>query len=138
MSEYKRPLPQVHDYTRPFWEAAKKGVLTLQRCRNCGAYRWYPRPSCVECGSLEFDWTPSKGEGTVYSFTVIRRVVANSPDFQRDIPFTVAEVDLDEGVRVYGRVEGVGPEEVRTGMRVKVLFEPATNDITLYKFTPLK
>ncbi|MCS7137338.1 MAG: Zn-ribbon domain-containing OB-fold protein [Candidatus Caldarchaeum sp.] len=138
MSEYKRPLPQISDYTRPFWEAAKKGELLLQRCRKCGAFIWYPRPSCPECGSLDTEWVPSKGLGTVYSFTVIRRVVANSPDFQRDIPFTVAEVDLDEGVRVYGRLDGVKPEEVKTGMRVKVCFEDATNEISLYKFIPLK
>ncbi len=87
---------------------------------------------------MEVEWVQSKGEGSVYSYTVVRRVVANSPDFQRDIPFVVAEVDLDEGVRIYARVEGVKPEDVRVGMRVKVSFDNVTPEISLYKFQPAK
>ncbi len=136
MSEYKRPLPVVTDYTKPFWEAASRGELLVQRCRKCGFHIWYPRPSCPRCGSLELEWAKSSGLGTVYSYTVIRRVVANSPDFQRDIPFVVAEVDLDEGVRLYGRLD-VKPEDARTGMRVRVEFEKVTPDIALYKFRPV-
>jgi hypothetical protein len=36
MSEYKRPLPAVTDYTKPFWEAASRGGAahtTLQEVR---------------------------------------------------------------------------------------------------------
>ncbi|MEM4410894.1 MAG: Zn-ribbon domain-containing OB-fold protein [Candidatus Caldarchaeum sp.] len=138
MAEYKRPLPQIFEHTKSFWDGCRKGVFMLQHCKSCGGYQWYPRPSCVKCGSLDLEWVPSKGEGTVYSYTVIRRVVANSLDFQRDIPFVVAEVDLDEGVRVYARVEGVKPEEIKAGMRVKLSFDPITPDISLYKFQPLK
>ncbi|MEM2225543.1 MAG: Zn-ribbon domain-containing OB-fold protein [Candidatus Caldarchaeum sp.] len=138
MSEYKRPLPQIFEFTKPFWESCKKGVLMVQRCKACGGYQWYPRTSCVRCGSMEVEWVQSKGEGSVYSYTVVRRVVANSPDFQRDIPFVVAEVDLDEGVRIYARVEGVKPEDVRVGMRVKVSFDNVTPEISLYKFQPAK
>ncbi len=87
---------------------------------------------------MDIEWVPSKGVGTVYSFTVIRRVVANSPDFERDIPFAIAEIDLDEGVRIYARLEGVKLDEVKAGMRVQVAFEEATPEISLYKFRPLK
>ncbi|MEM2231775.1 MAG: Zn-ribbon domain-containing OB-fold protein [Candidatus Caldarchaeum sp.] len=135
MSEYKRPLPQVTEYTQDFWQATKNGALMIQECRKCGHRQWYPRPSCTVCGSLDLGWIKSSGKGTIHSFTVIRRVVANSPDFQRDIPFVVAEVDLDEGVRIYARVEAA-PEQVRVGQRVEARFIEATPDITLYTFTP--
>lgn len=138
MSEYKRPLPQMNEYNQAFWHGAKEGVFRVQRCRKCGGFQWYPRPSCTKCGSLDLEWIDSKGLGTVYSYTIIRRVVANSPDFQKDIPFVVAEIDLDEGVRVYGRVDEVNPEEVRPGMRVKAVFFHATADIFLYKFVPVR
>ncbi|MEM0349979.1 MAG: Zn-ribbon domain-containing OB-fold protein [Candidatus Caldarchaeum sp.] len=135
MSEYKRPLPQITEYTQAFWQAAKNGQLMIQECRRCGHKQWYPRPSCTSCGSLDLGWRQSSGKGSIHSFTVIRRVVANSPDFQRDIPFVIAEVDLDEGVRMYARVEA-SPEQVRVGQRVKVSFREATPEITLYTFSP--
>ncbi|MDW8084542.1 MAG: Zn-ribbon domain-containing OB-fold protein [Candidatus Caldarchaeum sp.] len=137
MTEYKRPLPQINEYNEGFWRGCRENLLKLQRCKKCGGLQWYPRPSCIRCGSMDLEWVSSKGEGTVYSFTVIRRVVANSPDFQKDIPFVVAEVDLDEGVRIYARIEGIPPDEVRPGMRVRVDFAPATSEIKLYKFVPL-
>jgi len=137
MSQYPRPLPIISDYTKPLWEGCKKRKLMIQRCRDCGRYIWYPRPSCNKCGSLNLEWVESKGFGTVYSFTVIRRVVANSPDFQKDIPFAIAEVDMDEGVRIYGRLVDVKPEEVEVGMRVRAAFDEATPEVTLYVFKPL-
>ncbi|MCX8201615.1 MAG: Zn-ribbon domain-containing OB-fold protein [Candidatus Caldarchaeum sp.] len=137
MSEYKRPLPQVNEYSQEFWQGCKQNVFKIQRCKRCGGFQWYPRPSCIRCGALDLEWVNSKGTGTVYSFTVIRRVVGNSPDFQKDIPFVVAEVDLDEGVRIYARIEGIAPEQVRPGMKVKAAFSEATPEITLYKFVPL-
>ncbi|GBC69161.1 hypothetical protein HRbin01_00854 [archaeon HR01] len=131
-----KPLPEITSLTRPLWEGAKRGELLLQRCRRCGKHQWYPRPSCHKCGSLDLEWVKSSGMGTVYSFTVIRRVVGNAPEFSSDIPFVVAEIDLDEGVRVYSNVVGVKPEEVSVGMRVRVFFEEAGPEISLFKFRP--
>lgn len=136
MSEYKRPLPQINEYTQDFWQACKQNVLMIQTCRKCGNKQWYPRPSCVNCGSTELGWVKASGNGTVYSFTVIRRVVANSPDFQKDIPFIVAEIDLEEGVRIYARVDGIAPENIKPGLKVKVDFVQATPEINLYRFVP--
>ncbi len=131
-----KPLPEITSLTKPFWEAAKKGELHLQRCMLCGHYQWYPRPSCQKCGSMKLEWVKASGLGRVYSFTVIRRVVGNSPDFANDIPFVVAEVDLDEGVRVYSNIVDVKPEDVQIGMRVRVTFEEASPEIHLFKFRP--
>jgi uncharacterized OB-fold protein len=131
-----KPLPEITSLTKPFWEAAKRGELLLQRCVRCGYYQWYPRPSCHKCGSLNLEWARSSGLGRVYSFTVIRRVVGNSPDFAYDIPFVVAEIDLDEGVRLYSNIVDVKPEDVRIGMRVRVKFEDTSPEIHLYKFRP--
>lgn len=131
-----KPLPRVTPLTKPFWDAAKRGELLIQRCRSCGQYQWYPRSSCHKCSSLELEWSKVSGLGRVYSFTVIRRVVGNSPEFSKDIPFVVAEIDLDEGVRIYSNIVGVNPDEVKIGMRVRVTFEEASPEIYLYKFRP--
>jgi uncharacterized OB-fold protein len=53
----------------------------------------------------------SAGAGVVYATTVVHR-----PDQQ---PYNVCLVDLDEGVRAMGRVEGPAPQAVAIGMRVQ-------------------
>jgi uncharacterized OB-fold protein len=53
----------------------------------------------------------SAGAGVVYATTVVHR-----PD---EDPYNVCLVDLDEGVRAMGRVEGLEPNEVTIGLRVQ-------------------
>ncbi len=71
-----------------------------------------------------------------YSFTIVRRVMENSPLFEHDIPFVIAIVKLDEGVRMYSNIVDSAPEKVKVGMKVKVVFEKATEEIRLPKFRP--
>ena len=108
--EYKKSLPGVTPLTKPFWEATAKHKLVLQKCTKCNAYQWYPKPWCVECGSRDLTWTPVSGLGKVYSFTIIREVVQNSPAFEEDIPYALAEIDLDEGPRFLAKFYYVKPE----------------------------
>jgi uncharacterized protein len=65
------------------------------------------------------------GTGTVYSFSVVRRAV--NPDLESEIPYVVAMVELDEGVRMLTNLVGCDPETVRCGQKVGVRFE-ATAD----------
>jgi uncharacterized OB-fold protein len=60
--------------------------------------------------------------GVVYATTVVHR-----PDEE---PYNVCLVDLDEGVRVMGRVEGLAPAEVTIGLRVKA--RSGNDGITVY------
>ncbi len=132
----QRPLPDVTSIDKSFWEAAKKGKLVLQECGNCGAVQWYPKPWCADCGSLDVGWTESKGRGTVYSFTIPRRVMDNSPVFESQIPFIIAIVELEEGPRMYSNIIECKPEQASIGMPVEVVFEKATDEIQLPKFRP--
>lgn len=97
--------------TRPFWEAAERGELVLQRCASCGRWQFYPRPFCIACGGDEVGWEAASGGGTVYSVTTVRIDVLPG----LDPPYDVALVELDEGPRLLGRVTG-GP---RIGDRVR-------------------
>lgn len=134
---YAKSLPEISPLTMPFWEAAKRHELIIQKCKSCGEYQFYPRAWCMHCGTRELEWVKTSGKGTVYSFVIIRQVVANSPAFQEDIPFVIAEVDLDEGPRVYGNLLDVKPEETQVGMRVRVKFQDATSETSLPKFSPI-
>ena len=136
MSE--KPLPEVTPLDKPFWDAAARHELLVQRCKNCGRFVWYPRASCPYCGSRELEWTKPRATGTVYAVTIARVVVGNSPAWEKEMPYAVAIVDMDDGFRIYGRVIGVKPEDVKPGMRVRVDFEDIASGVAVPVFRPLE
>jgi uncharacterized OB-fold protein len=135
MSEYEGPLPKPDKDSEVYWEGARRHELLLQRCGACQKFRFYPRSVCPFCLSDTFEWTESTGRGTVYSFTVIHR--APSRAFQGKVPYVLALIELDEGIRMMSNVVDTDPAEVRIGMRVEVVFDDVTSEVTLPKFRPL-
>lgn len=100
------------------------GRFMLQRCTACQRHVFYPRVLCPHCASDDLQWIEAVGTGTVYSTTVVARRVEQGGNHN------VAMIDLDEGVRVMSRVDGVPPDEVRIGWRVR-------HDIVLHNGEPL-
>ena len=135
----RKPLPTITPEAKPFWDGAANNKLLMQRCRDCRKYVWTPRPSCFECGSERLDWQELSGTGEVYSFTVIRQVVgrAASPAFEKDIPYVIAWIDLDEGPRMISNVVGCPVEAVKLRMKVSVIFDQQSPEIWLPKFKPV-
>jgi uncharacterized protein len=88
-----------------------EGRFMLMRERVSGRYMFYPRVAQPFTGSTDLEWVPASGGGVVYSTSIMRQ---RAP--ARD--YNVALVDLDEGVRMMSRVEGIPPQDVRIGMRV--------------------
>lgn len=130
------PLPSLDAETdRTFWEAAADGRLLIQECSDCGERQFFPRSWCHYCGSSDIEWTESEGTGHVHTHTVIRRAT-ELPAFAEEIPYVVAYVELDEGVRICTNVVGCEPEAVEHGLRVEVTFEPASESVALPKFRP--
>ncbi len=122
--------------TRPFWHGAKKHELLLQRCKKCNTYQWYPKALCIDCGSRDLVWTRVSGLGTVYSYIIIYHTRQN-PSFQGDVPYNIAIIELDEGPYMYSNVVGCSLEQLKIGMRVRVVFDEITEEITLPKFRPI-
>ena len=134
----RKPLPQINAVTQPFWSATAEKRLSMPRCRDCNAFTFPPRPACGECGGENLEWQNLSGRGRVYSFTVIRQVVGGPAvrAFERDIPYVVALVDLDEGPRITSNIVGCPVEAVQIGMPVEVVFEQASPEVWLPKFKP--
>ncbi|OON72753.1 hypothetical protein B1H18_28830 [Streptomyces tsukubensis] len=101
--------------TQPFWDGVAAGELRLQRCGECDRAVFYPRALCPHCFGDRLDWFTSPGKGTVYAYTVARRAFSPSAGTP---PYTVALIDLDEGVRMLSRIVGDSP--VRIGDRVEL------------------
>ena len=106
------------------------GRFCIQHCPQCQQHVFTPRELCPHCGASPLRWVRASGLGTVYSTSTIAR----KPDAGGN--YNVALIDLDEGVRMMSRVEGVAPEAVAIGQRVQahvarkdgrglVLFQPA-------------
>ncbi len=118
----------------PFWEALRSHRLLLQRCDDCGRYRFVPGEMCSLCYSRRMTWTAVSGRGTLYTYTVVRR--APTPAYQAQAPYVLVEVELEEGPRVTSTLVDMEPENVRIGMPVVVVFDDVAPDLTLYRFTP--
>lgn len=127
-------LAGLTDEGREFFERCAGGELAVQRCSACGALRHYPRPHCPECLSPQWTWETASGRGTLYTFTVIRQ--NGNPRFRERIPYVVAVVELDNGVRMLTNVVGVDADQVRVGMPVAVVFEADADGRTVPRFTP--
>ncbi len=127
-----RPRPEPTEISRPYWEGCARHELLLQWCRACGKPQFYPRSICVHCGSSELEWRRASGRGVVYSFSVVHR----APEATLPVPYVVALVDLDEGVRMMTNIVECPPEEVRVGQGVEVTFDDLGEGASVPVFRP--
>ncbi|MFN8638543.1 MAG: Zn-ribbon domain-containing OB-fold protein [Dehalococcoidia bacterium] len=119
-----RPQPRFPEpNTERYWNAVKEGKLTYQQCADCSTVVFTPRILCTSCGSSNLAWKDSKGEGKVYTYTVVRQ--NRNPAFAPLGAYVLAWIDLDEGFRMLSNVVGVADptKDVACDARVKVDFE---------------
>ncbi len=134
--EYKKPIPVIQPWTEAFWKATKEHRLVIQECRDCEAKIFYPRKYCPECWSSNLGWSEACGRAKVSTFAIMRGMV--EPKFWDDLPYVLAMVDLEEGIRMMTRIVECDPEEVEIGMDVEVVFEDITDQHALPLFRPVK
>lgn len=89
------------------------GRFLIQQCSDCARHIYFPREVCPHCGSDALQLVPPQGTGTVHATTTVRRKAEAGGDYN------VSLVDLDEGVRLMSRVEGLAPADVAIGLRVR-------------------
>jgi uncharacterized OB-fold protein len=130
---HRRPRPNPTRFTEPFWEGTRRGVLLVQRCGDCGHWRWTPQLACPRCWSEGGDWVATSGRGSVYSYTVVHRPV--DPAAFR-APYVLAVVRLDEGPYVLTNIVECEPDAVSVDMRVEVRFERLDDEFVVYPFAP--
>ncbi len=136
MAEYMKPVPEVSDATRKYWDGCKARELLLPKCRACGELFFFPNKFCPKCLSESIEWIKASGKGKVHTFSIVQRPPSGA--FEADVPYVVAIIDLDEGPRMMTNIVGTAPENVRVGMPVEVVFEDITEDVTLPKFRPVR
>lgn len=132
---YTKPLPEITNISRPFWDAAREHRLLIQRSKKTGKAVFYLRATSPYGPKDELEWVEASGKGTVYSYTVARRPTA--PQWAGDVPYVLAIVELEEGARMTTNIVNCDPDTVRVGMAVRVVFDDVTREVTLVKFEPV-
>ena len=103
--------------TQFFWDGVNAHELRIQR-RPDGSLQHPPVPAVWQDKEDPIDYVVSSGNGTVFSY-----VVHHAPQVPgRSLPFVIALVELDEGVRMLGELRGVDPGEVQIGMPVRATY----------------
>ncbi len=124
----KLPAPQVNPESKPFWDAASQGKFLIKRCTSCNEPHYFPRALCPFCFSDQTVWEESKGEGEIYSYSLMRKSAAG--------PYAIGYVTLDEGPSLLTNFVDCDLHTLKIGQRVKVVFKP-TDGAPLPFFTPI-
>ncbi len=137
-----KPVPVPDEASAPFFAGALDGKLMLLRCHACGtfmsptAYLGVPvRPRCVQCFGPELEWTASSGKAMLYSFALMHQLYDEA--FAAELPYNIAVVQTEEGVRLTSQVVGCPNDELKIGMPLEVIFERCSDEVAIPKFRPI-
>lgn len=128
----ERPLPEVTELTEPFWTGCKEHRLVIQRCDDCGTFRFPPEAGCAACSSLSSTWTEVSGRATLYTWTEAHPPLL--PYFAERAPWPIAFVQLEEGPRMATNLVDIETSDYEIGMPVQADFEDIGGEITLVVF----
>jgi len=124
--------------TKFFWDGVNAHELRIQK-RPDGSLQHPPVPALWQDKEKPTDYVVASGRGTVFSF-----VVHHAPKVPgRTLPFVIALVELEEGVRMLGELRNADPASVEIGMPVRATYiDFPANDVgpawTLYAWEPAK
>jgi len=133
--------PIVVEETRGYWEGTVAEELRVQTCNACENRQMPWGPCCTRCLSQDLGWVRASGRATVFSFTVVRQAI--HPSFSAQVPYVIADVELEEGPVMTSNVTDCPVEDVRIGMPLEVWFDTEMEDafhtkLRLPKFRPAK
>ncbi len=131
----QRPAPVPDEISVPFFDGARQGRLMLQHCPACDRWSFPVRERCPHCFASGLEWRHASGRGSLYTFTVMHQVM--NPGFASEVPYNIAQIDLDEGVRMTANIVGIANDALRIGMPLQVVFEEAGDNVSLPKFRPV-
>ena len=120
--------------TSKFWEGLEEGKVYATKCRKCGVLHFPPVADCGACGSSEVEWQVLDGEGEVVTFT---QVFVKPASFSEESAYIVAIARLKEDVKVLAWLTGIKREDVKVGMKVKLVAKTFSDKRVAYEFIPL-
>ncbi len=115
----------ISDYT--FEQFLNEEKLMGSKCLPCDRIFVPPRALCPQCHRLETEWSEMQGRGVLVAFTSISvgPPLMHKEGHNRKNPYCSGVVELTEGPRVVGRIEGIdalNPINIKIGIPLKVKF----------------
>lgn len=132
MKDYNKPLPKPTPQSQVFWDGCKREKLFIQQCKECGKNIFYPKLYCPFCLSKELSWIQATGKGRIYTYMIVYGY--QPTEFEADLPYVVAVIDLEEGVKIMSNIVDSELENIRCDASVEVVFDKVTDDVTLPRF----
>ena len=129
----KRFEPPVGEASAAFWEATKEQRFLVQTCGRCATTIFYPREVCPTClQSDELGWRESTGKGTIYAASVQEKPA--NPMMADKVPYVVALVELEDGIRLMSNVINCPPYDATVGKPVHLTWEALSDGRHLPQF----
>jgi uncharacterized OB-fold protein len=125
-----QPIPTAE--TAHYWRSALQGRLEIQYCPACARHQFYPRRFCTQCLSDQVEWVQASGRGRIYTYTVCH--AAGHPAFEARVPYAIAMIELDEGVRMLAGIVDSDLERLAIGAPLQLCFERISEEIALPMF----
>lgn len=132
MSDDQKPVPELTELNRPFFDAAADGRLSIQQCTQCDRMWFPPSRRCPTCLSDRVTWTDVSGKATLWSWIRMHRKYFAG--FADDLPYLVGFVQLAEGPMMMSMLVDADPDALTCDAALTVVFEPAWNGLVLPKF----
>lgn len=124
---YNLPINKI----AKFWDELKAGKVYATKCKNCGMLHFPPVADCGKCGASEMEWSILNGEGEVVTFT---QVFAKPASFSEEPDYIVAIGRLNEGIKVLAWLTGIKREDVKVGLKVKLVAKDFSDGRVSYEF----
>ncbi len=131
----------MNETTRPFTahsfnEYLSENKLMGSACPDCHKKFLPPRAICPHCHSSDLEWVELSGKGKLAAFTsvYIGPTFMNAQGYDRSNPYMTGIVELEEGVKISGRLLGFDesdPQSVKIGSPMKVEFIPMQDGETI-------
>ncbi|HEX5453423.1 MAG TPA: Zn-ribbon domain-containing OB-fold protein, partial [Stellaceae bacterium] len=110
----KIAAPPINPETQHFWDAASESKFLYKKCAACGEPHFYPRSHCPFCFSDRVEWREASGDGTIYTYSVMRRA---------PVPYAIAYVELAEGPRIMSNIVDCDLDQIKIGQKVRLVFQ---------------
>jgi len=102
-----------------FYKFTQQCKLMAGKCLKCGKMHLPPRPLCDNCYSTNFEWVEAPKNGKLLTYTVIHIAPTQ---FQNLAPYAVGIVELENGLRIPGMIQGASQDQLKIGMPLTVDF----------------
>jgi uncharacterized OB-fold protein len=90
-----------------------EGKFMIQKSKSLNEFFFHPRVAFPGTGERDLEWVEASGNGIVYSTSCNRRLPEKGGDFN------ISLITLQEGPRMMAKIEGVAPDQVVIGQKVK-------------------